>query len=63
MPGYAHDNKNEIMNTIDWIEERLVKMKKRLQKHDEGSEKYLKLESRIERYETMLDEYEEMALN
>ena len=53
------DDNHDIMADIDWIDNRIEKMMKRQKKFKEGSEKYLKLQSRIERYLEVLDLLEE----
>ena len=53
------DDNHDIMADIDWIDNRIEKMMKRQKKFKEGSEKYLKLQSRIERYLEALDLLEE----
>ena len=47
------------MAEIDWIENRIEKMMKRQKKCEEGDDKYLKLQSRIERYMAELERLEE----
>ena len=53
------DEKKNIIADIDWIDDRIEKMIKRQKKFEEGSEKFLKLQSRIERYLEVLDLLEE----
>ena len=53
------EDNQHIMAEIDWIENRIEKMMKRQKKFDEGDDKYLKLQSRIERYMAELERLEE----
>ena len=53
------EDNQHIMAEIDWIENRIEKMMKRQKKFNEGDDKYLKLQSRIERYTAELERLEE----
>tara|TARA_A100001015_G_C14586255_1_gene554841 strand:+ start:155 stop:334 length:180 start_codon:yes stop_codon:yes gene_type:complete len=53
------EDNQHIMAEIDWIENRIEKMMKRQKKFDEGDDKYLKLQSRIQRYMAELERLEE----
>lgn len=53
------EDNQHIMAEIDWIENRIEKMMKRQKKCEEGDDKYLKLQSRIQRYMAELERLEE----